>query len=151
MRRTESFIIKPQFKSVDAARKIIKGVLGDWLGSVDDEKSDEFCQIISELANNAVEHGMCECIDAELRLEDEWAFFTLTTDGVPFDSTVPTAGMPVPDETNELPEGGYGLAIIRHLADIFTYRNVNGKNVTIVGKQFCKKSQGGENGDQGRS
>jgi len=46
--------------------------------------------------------------------------------------------MPDFDDHNDLPEGGYGLAIIHRLADEFIYRYADGKNMTTVAKLIGK-------------
>lgn len=132
------FSIKPEFRSAENVRTGVKAALNDWLGSVRDSRLDEFCQVVSELVNNAVEHGHCASIEGELRIEDEKALFTLTTDGVEFDPTAINAKMPDFDEKDDLPEGGYGLAIIAQLSDELCYKYKDGKNVTVVVKLFGK-------------
>lgn len=132
------FLIKPEFRSAEIVRTGVKAALNDWLGSVRDSRIDEFCQVVSELVNNAVEHGHCVFIEGEFRIEDDKAFFTLTTDGVVFDPTAVKAKMPDFDEKDDLPEGGYGLAIIAQLSDELSYKYIDGKNVTVVAKLFGK-------------
>lgn len=143
------FSIKPEFSSAEIVRKGVKSALNDWLAVVHDSRINEFCQVVSELVNNAIEHGHCTSIEGEFRTDDERAVFTLTTDGVKFDPTARKAKMPDFDEKGCLPEGGYGLAIINMLSDEFSYDNVDGKNVTVVTKIFSKYGQiGGGDGDK---
>ncbi len=130
------FSIKPEFSSTEIIRKKVKEELAIRLGSGEDSRIDEFCQVVSELVNNAVEHGRCVCIEGELKLEAAKALFTLKTDGVAFDPTARKAKMPDFDEKDDLPEGGYGLAIIEQLSDEFSYKFQDGKNVTVVAKLF---------------
>lgn len=132
------FSIKPEFSSVEIVRREVRAALHKWLELARDSRIDDFCQVVSELVNNAVEHGRCASIEAELRAEDDKVFFTLITDGVAFDPTGRKAGMPDFDEKDNLPEGGYGLAIISQLADEFEYTYLQGKNVTVVAKLFGK-------------
>lgn len=143
------FSIKPEFSSAEIVRKGVKSALDDWLAAVHDSRINDFCQVVSELVNNAIEHGGCSRIEAEFMIEDEKAVFTLRTDGVQFDPTSIKAKMPDLDEKSELPDGGYGLAIITQLADEFTYRNDGGRNVTVVSKYLGKPVEGGAYGDQG--
>ncbi|NVN98168.1 MAG: ATP-binding protein [Geobacteraceae bacterium] len=137
---TEKFqiSIKPEFKSAETVRTKVKSTLDGLLSAVSEEKVDEFCQAVSELINNAIEHGHCSNIECELKVENEKAVFTLDTDGVLFDPTSVKARMPDFDERNELPEGGYGLAIIIQLSDEFTYRNEGNRNITVVTKIIGK-------------
>ncbi len=132
------FSIKPEFSSTETVRIGVKSAINDWLGSDQDTRVNDFCQAVSELVNNAVEHGHCTCIEGELRIEDEKAVFALTTDGVAFDPTARKTKMPDFDEKGNLPEGGYGSAIINQLSDEFSYNRVKGKNVTVVAKLFGK-------------
>jgi anti-sigma regulatory factor (Ser/Thr protein kinase) len=132
------FPIKPEFSSTEIVRKRVKSAINDWLGSDQDARVNDFCQAVSELLNNAVEHGHCTCIEGELLLENEKAVFALTTDGVAFDPTARKTKMPDFDDKGDLPEGGYGIAIINQLTDEFSYNHLNGKNVTIIAKLFNK-------------
>lgn len=143
------FSIKPEFSSAEIIRRGVKSALDDWLSAVHDSRASDFCQVVSELVNNAIEHGKCSSIEAEFIIEDEKAVFTLRSDGVQFDPTSIKAKMPDLDDKNELPDGGYGLAIIAQLADEFTYWNDGGRNVTVVSKYFGKPAEGGAYGDQG--
>ncbi len=133
------FSIKPEFSSSEIVRRGVKASLIEWLGQAADSRVDDFCQIVSELVNNAVEHGRCTFIAGEFRAEGDKASFTLTTDGTAFDPTDRKAEMPDFDEKNNLPEGGYGLAIINQLSDEFTYRHHEGKNIISVAKLFVKR------------
>ena len=137
------FSIKPEFSSSEIVRKGVKSALDDWLAAVHDSRINDFCQVVSELVNNAIEHGHCTSIEGEFRTDEERAVFTLTTDGVAFDPTARSAKMPDFDDKGGLPEGGYGLAIINQLSDEFHYTRVDGKNVTVVTKNFSKSSQKG--------
>lgn len=132
------FSIKPESSSAEIVRKRVKDALSGWIGLDQDSSVDDFCQIVSELVNNAVEHGHCTSMEGEFRTENDKASFTLITDGVAFDPTARKAKMPEFDEKDDLPEGGYGLAIIDQLSDEFSYSRVNGKNVTVVAKLFVK-------------
>jgi len=142
------FSIKPEFRSAETVRRGVKAALNDWLGIESDSRVDDFCQVISELVNNAVEHGRCTFLAGELRTEDDRALFSLITDGVAFDPTTGKAEMPDFDENNNLPEGGYGLAIINQLSDECDYRHHDGKNEMIVSKLFPKRVQEDTNGDK---
>jgi anti-sigma regulatory factor (Ser/Thr protein kinase) len=142
------FSIKPEFSGAELVRRGVKAALNKWLCSTSDSRIDDFCQVISELVNNAIEHGRCTSLAGELRTESDNALFTLTTDGVAFDPTARKAEMPDFDEKNNLPEGGYGLAIINQLSDECKYRYHDGKNVMIVSKHFSKRVQGDTHGNK---
>jgi anti-sigma regulatory factor (Ser/Thr protein kinase) len=142
------FSIKPELGSAEIVRRGVKDALQEWLGPASDSRIDEFCQAISELVNNAVEHGCCTFLAGELRTEDDKALFSLITDGVAFDPTAGKTEMPDFDENNNLPEGGYGLAIINQLSDECNYRFHDGKNEMIVAKLFSKRVREDNHGDK---
>lgn len=142
------FSIKPELKSAEIVRKGVKDALNEWLDTESDSRIDDFCQAISELVNNAVEHGRCTFLAGELRTEDGKALFSLITDGIAFDPTAGKTEMPDFDENNNLPEGGYGLAIINQLSDECAYRYHDGKNEMIVSKLFPERVQGDTHGDK---
>lgn len=133
------FSIAAQFEHVEQLRKEIRALLTARFGEETLQYIDEFCQVVSELVNNSVEHGACNIMEGELAFGECDASFTLTTDGVRFDPTTVDADMPDFDLHDELPEGGYGLAIINKLSDTFTYKYLHGRNMTTVGKQFVTK------------
>lgn len=130
------FSMKPEFSATETVRRGVKSALDDWLGGRSDSRADDFCQVVSELVNNAVEHGECSTLQGELSIEGGKVSFTMTTDGIPFDPTAKKAKMPDFDEKDDLPEGGYGLAIINQLSDEFSYSYQDSKNVTVVVKLF---------------
>jgi anti-sigma regulatory factor (Ser/Thr protein kinase) len=132
-----SFSLEPCFSSVDRVRRGVQSALNDWFGGGENRRETaDFCQVIGELVNNAVEHGGCTVIEATLRLEPDRARFTLVTDGKCFDTAASPAVMPEFDPDGELPEGGFGLAIIRRLSDGLRYAYRDGKNITEVVKEF---------------
>lgn len=143
------FSIKPEFKSAEIVRRGVKAALNEWLGMAGDSRIDDFCQVISELVNNAVEHGHCTFLSGELRTEDDRALFSLITDGIAFDPTAEKAAMPDFDADHNLPEGGYGLAIINQLSDECDYRYHDGKNEMTVSKLFPKRVREDTYGDKG--
>lgn len=140
-------LIDPEFKSADVVRGKVRAFLSDWSGGSCEDQVDDFCLLTSELLNNAIEHGGCNSIRCTLRLDGEDAIFSLFSDGTLFDPTAVEACMPVFNSGGELPEGGYGLAIINRLADGFTYRCVDGMNLTVVSKRFVNRVNGGNNGN----
>jgi anti-sigma regulatory factor (Ser/Thr protein kinase) len=59
-----------------------------------------------------------------------------------FDPTRGEVAMPDFDRNGELPVGGYGLAIIRQLADTVSYTYRDGRNVTAVNKHCIHEDEG---------
>lgn len=145
--KTVTFSLEPSFSSVDTVRRGVDAALNEWFcnrGSA--SKTADFCQVIGELVNNAVEHGSCTVIEAKLCLDWKRALFVLVTDGICFDTASTPAAMPEIDLDGELPEGGFGLAIIRKLSDSLRYEYKDGKNITEVVKVFrgaCHGTEGG--------
>jgi anti-sigma regulatory factor (Ser/Thr protein kinase) len=135
-----TFRFEPDFTSSEKFRKELLHALHTVQGfSCEATVTDDLCQIVSELVNNAIEHGKSSYLLGELAVGKNRVAFTLTTDGIPFDPTGVNAVMPDFDEHCDLPEGGYGLAIIRRLADEFIYTYADGKNMTTVAKRFDRQ------------
>jgi len=142
-----TFFLEAEFSKVDSLRRTVDSALQEWFGStMIDSAAADFCQIIGELVNNAIEHGSCSVIEAKLYLDKEKALFTLVTDGTYFDSTASEAVMPEAGADGELPDGGFGLAIISKLADSIRYEYRGGKNITEVGKIFKEGHNGTQDG-----
>ena len=131
-------LFEPTFGNVDMVRAAVSGICGDFfsLGSHATSVLD-FSLIITELMNNAVEHAESGVLDAEIILTEQEAIFRLTSEGKSFDSTL-TAAMP-DVEQDELPEGGYGLALIQALADDMEYERRENKNMVTLRKRFPLK------------
>jgi anti-sigma regulatory factor (Ser/Thr protein kinase) len=132
-----TFTLDPVFKSVDTIRTAIRSALVERYGTESrGADTDEFCQVISELVNNAVEHGSCTRIEAALHLTDREALFRLTTDGIPFDPVAATVELPEAGMEDDLPEGGFGLAIIRWFSDRVHYEYRDDLNIVEVVKIY---------------
>ena len=131
------FLMEHEFSSVETVRKKVRAaLLESFPGASAEKAADDFCQAVSELLNNAVKHGGGSEIRAELLLERDRATFRLVTDGIQFDPFSGNAVMPEVDKDGHLPSGGFGLAIIRVLADNMNYEYRNGKNITEISKVF---------------
>ncbi len=143
-----TFSIKPEFEGVDKIRKEIRTILAGWYAKPEAVTFiNDFCQIIGELVNNAVEHGNCLELNGRLTLDAKEALFTLSSNGTPFDPFLTVADMPGVNIDGDLPEGGFGLAIIQMLSDKATYEFRDGLNIISVGKYFTV--QGGNHGVKG--
>jgi len=143
MNNTRRLLIsfEPSFGNVDMIRAAVRGVCTDLFKLPDSAASImDFCLIVTELMNNAVEHSITQMMDVELILSDHEAVFRLISEGAGFDPTVKSA-MPSPDE--ELPEGGYGLALIQALADGMEYERMNNRNMVTLRKIFSENSEKG--------
>lgn len=130
----------PTFSHVDMVRAAVNGICSDFFQLSGNAASVlDFCLIITELMNNAVEHADTGVLDAEILLTGREAVFRLISDGKSFD---PTRAAAMPDlKENELPEGGYGLALIQSLADGMEYERRNNRNMVTLRKTFPLKAE----------
>ena len=130
----------PTFAHVDMVRAAVNGICSDFFQISGHAASLlDFCLIISELMNNAVEHADSGVLDAEILLTGREAVFRLISDGKSFDPTR-AAAMPELKE-DELPEGGYGLALIQSLSDGMEYERRNNRNMVTLRKTFPLKTE----------
>lgn len=134
---------EPTFGNVDMVRAAVSGICSDFfkLGSSAASVLD-FCLIVTELMNNAVEHADTGILDAEIFLSNHEAVFRLISSGKGFDPTQ-TAVMPDVDQ-DELPEGGYGLALIQALADGMEYERRENRNMVTLRKTFLVQAEEAE-------
>ena len=131
---------EPTFGNVDMVRAAINGICGDFFQLGCNAASVlDFSLIVTELMNNAVEHADTGVLDAEIILSGQEAVFRLISAGKGFDPTQ-TAVMPDLDQ-DELPEGGYGLALIQALADGMEYERRENRNMVTLRKKFPLKSE----------
>jgi len=130
-----SIAFAPDFANVNMVRAAVRGICADFFRLDCNAASImDFCLIVTELMNNAVEHAVAQEIKIELLLSGQEAIFRLTSAGQGFD---PTRTARMPDvEQNELPEGGYGLALIQALADGMEYDCQKNKNMVTLRKTF---------------
>ena len=131
---------EPTFGNVDMVRAAVRGICSDFfqLGCNATSVLD-FSLIITELMNNAVEHTDAGVLDAEIVLSDQEAVFRLISAGKGFDPTI-TAAMPDVDQA-ELPEGGFGLALIQALADGMEYERRGNRDMVTLRKTFPMKKE----------
>lgn len=127
---------EPTFGNIDMVRAAVRGICTDFFQLPDCGASImDFCLIVTELMNNAVEHANAQAIDVELLLFDHEAVFRLISAGTGFNPTLPVA-MPGTKKDEELPEGGYGLALIQALADGMEYEYRENRNMVTLRKMF---------------
>ncbi|MBE0504237.1 MAG: ATP-binding protein [Desulfuromonadales bacterium] len=125
----------PTFSHVDMVRAAVNGICSDFFQLSSNAASVlDFCLIITELMNNAVEHTDNVVLHAEIFLADREAVFRLISAGKSFDPTQ-TAAMPNLKQ-DDLPEGGYGLAMIQSLADGMEYERRQNRNMVTLHKTF---------------
>lgn len=132
---------EPTFANVDVVRAAVWGVCTDLFQLTGTAASImDFCLIVTELMNNVVEHANTPFVNVELLLSDHEAVFRLISEGAGFDPTT-IAAMPSPEPDENLPEGGYGLALIQALADGMEYEHREHMNMVTLRKTFPVKSE----------
>src|SRR3972149_344340 len=106
-----SLSFPPEFGNIDEARTRIEGFCrGIYNGPSSESKLGDFLIAATEAMNNAVEHSKAGAIGVELIAGGGEVTFRITTEGERFDPTEGDISMPNLD--GELPEGGFGLALI---------------------------------------
>lgn len=90
--------------------------------------------VLAEVLNNIVEHalagrGVSGTIHLECRTLGAALSFEVVDNGIPLPGgTCPTRSMPQLGKFEELPEGGFGWALVRILASELDYQRENGRN-----------------------
>jgi len=122
-------ILAPMFEEIDAARQMVDELCREYYsGANAQEQLGDLLLAITEAMNNVVEHGRTGLIEVELTAHPERVIFVIRSDGLPFDPTTEVA-MPELDGADDLPEGGFGRALILELMDEVRYEFTDGKNV----------------------
>ncbi len=131
-----SLSFAPAFTNVDAARKAIADFCRTAFGdAIAVSFADDLCLAATEALNNAVEHAGAQSIGVKVAATDTEVVVCIVNDGEQFDPTGRTA-MPSFDDGPELPEGGFGLAIVRLLVDELSYDHRDGRNVLCMKKRI---------------
>lgn len=143
--RKLTITFESDFKNVDMARAAIQGICrGIYPAAESESQINEFCLAATEAMNNAVEHSGANMIEMELLAGENEMALRLSANGEKFD---PTAKVSYPDldSPDGLPEGGFGRAIIREMADSREYEYINGKNILTLKKCFLKNKKENNN------
>lgn len=128
-----SLSFKPDFRNIDEARTKLEGFCRDIYNEPSSEsKLSEFLIAATEMMNNAVEHSNAGTIGIELIAGEKEVIFRIATGGERFDPA--EKGISMPNLDGELPEGGFGLALIKELTDGMRYEYLNGKNILTIRK-----------------
>ena len=134
-----SLIFKPVFGNVDSARVAVHNACRErYLLPGSEPLIGELLLAVTEAMNNAVEHSGAEEVEIEVIAGDQSLVFRLITAGEPFD---PTAGAVFPDldAAEELPEGGFGRALIAEMVDSVKYEYRGGRNILTLEKNMTAK------------
>lgn len=137
---------EPTFENVDIIRSAISAICLQAFSAPElKPPSIDFTLAVTEAMNNAVEHSGTERVVIELTVTASAMIFKMTTTGVKFDPTTP-ATFPDLSSTEDMPEGGFGRAIMRELVDRATYEYQNGCNILTLEKKFSDSEKGEEGG-----
>lgn len=132
-------IFDSDFRNVDMARAAIGGVCRElFRGPGSESRILDFTLAFTEAMNNAVEHSGSKSVVVELVSNNNEVLFRMLTEGEKY-APAATASMPLLDNEAELPEGGFGLAIIRQLVDKMDYEYLDNKNVLTLKKTLSDK------------
>lgn len=132
--RRLNITVKPEFENVDMIRSEIARLCRQAYPGKESVIGD-FCLAVTEAMNNAVEHSEAENIEIDFMAGENALSFRISTKGEKFDPTVKVS-MPALDDDSELPEGGFGLAIIREMVDSVKYEYADGKNILALWKNI---------------
>ncbi|MDP2156708.1 MAG: ATP-binding protein [Nitrospirota bacterium] len=137
---------KPVFENVDAARVAVHTACRErYLQPGSNALIGDLLLAVTEAMNNAVEHSGAKELEIEVIAGPQNLMFRMITSGKRFD---PTAGVAFPDldTAEELPEGGFGRALIAEMVDSVKYEYVEGRNILTLEKIMITKEDR-RNGD----
>lgn len=134
-----SLKFKPVFENVDAARVAVHTACRErYLLPGSDSLISDLLLAVTEAMNNAVEHSGAKELEIEVLTGPQNLIFRIITSGERFDPTIGVA-FPDLDATKELPEGGFGRALIAEMVDAVKYEYRAGRNILTLEKNMIKK------------
>lgn len=134
-----SMKFKPVFEDVDAARRAVDAACRQYYPKPESgQLIGDLLLAVTEAMNNAVEHSGAKEIEIEVTAGPQKLMFRIITAGALFDPTVGVA-FPDLDDSEELPEGGFGRALIMEMADVVKYDYSEGRNILTFEKNMTKK------------
>ncbi len=137
---------EPTFDNVDIMRSAITGICQHTFPAPESEPlTMDFFLAVTEAMNNAVEHSGTDNVVIELTVAATAIIFKMMTNGVKFDPTIPVS-FPDLNSPDDMPEGGFGRAIMKEMVDSITYEYQNGKNILTMEKTFSYPGKGAEDG-----
>ncbi|MBI5846990.1 MAG: ATP-binding protein [Nitrospirae bacterium] len=134
-----SLKFEPTFGNVDAARAAVHTACRErFLQPGSDALIGDLLLAVTEAMNNAVEHSGAKELEIEVIAGQQGLIFRMITAGEKFD---PTAGVAFPDldAAEELPEGGFGRALIMEMVDSVKFEYREGRNILTLEKNMMKK------------
>jgi serine/threonine-protein kinase RsbW len=135
---TLSLRLPPTFENVDKVREAVRKLCRDrYRGQESESLLGEMLLAMVEAMNNAVEHSRAAEMEIDVVAGARGLRFRMATAGEPFDPAV-GASFPDLDDSEGLPEGGFGLALIAALTDRASYQYRESKNVLTLEKSLTK-------------
>lgn len=120
------------FRNVDLARAALQGICADCFGK-DLVSASDIVMAVNEALNNAVEHAVSTKIRMELFWSEKELKVFVISGGQRFDPVAAAVGLDQEDMLDR-DEGGYGLYLIRELADTFEYEYRDDCNIWKLSK-----------------
>ena len=135
-KKTLGMTVAPTFENVDAVRTEVEKLCREMFPG-DDARSriGDVLLAATEIMNNAVEHSGADAMEIDASVEGDGVTFRLSTLSAMFDPTA-NVSMPVMGEDADLPEGGFGLALIREMMDSVEYEYSGGRNILTMRKKI---------------
>lgn len=133
-----SMKVEPSFERVSEARVAVRNFCKKHRPQPGaDPLIGELLMAATEAMNNAVEHSGAKEVEIELVAGARSLVFRVMTAGKRFDPPADVA-FPDLDGPGGLPEGGFGLAIIREMVDSVQYDYHDGKNIVTLTKNISE-------------
>ncbi|MBI5633966.1 MAG: ATP-binding protein [Nitrospirae bacterium] len=130
---------KPVFENVDSARIAVHNACRErYQQPGSDPLISDLLLAATEAMNNAVEHSGAKEVEIEVIAGPQGIVFRMITAGDRFDPTAGTA-FPDLDAAEELPEGGFGRALIAEMVDSEKYEYSEGRNILTLEKNMITK------------
>ncbi|MBA4372721.1 MAG: hypothetical protein C0402_07625 [Thermodesulfovibrio sp.] len=130
--------IEPTFENVSATRLAVEAACKkNYPQPAAEPLIGELLMAATEAMNNAVEHSGAKEVEIELAAGAQGLIFRIKAAGKRFDPPA-EIGFPDLDGPDGLPEGGFGLAIIREMVDAVDYAYNDGKNTITLTKYISK-------------
>ena len=125
--------------ALDNVALVAAAVRGMCLEHLDAEGAASVELALVEACTNAVRHGgkagRGETFRLEVRVTDDWIEFVLAEPGDAYDfdgRAMPTVD---PEAIETLPEGGFGIPLIKAVMDVAEYRRIGDTNVLRLAKR----------------
>jgi len=124
-------------ENVNLVRGVVSGVCREYLPHASRDACGDcnLCLAVVEALNNVVKYAGSKKIDMELAVSSREIVLRIFSEGKKFDPTSDVVERSE-DPSGAMPEGGYGLTIIRSTVDELKYQYREGKNVLTLTKKM---------------